>query len=75
MLCWRRSWSEKEKGHDIASNELKFSGAMQLLRSYSLIEVAVETTEVIETASYATHPVVHQWAHHAQGKRFAAELS
>lgn len=59
---------------DIASNELKFSGAMQLLRSYSLIEVAVETTEVIETASYATHPVVHQWAHHAQGKRFAAEL-
>jgi hypothetical protein len=45
---------------DIASNELKFSRAMQLLRSYSLVEVAAETTEVIKTASYATHLVVHQ---------------
>ncbi|KAF2874191.1 hypothetical protein BDV95DRAFT_616739 [Massariosphaeria phaeospora] len=55
-------------GH-IASSELDFSQAMQLLRSYSLIE------EVAETTSYATHPVVHQWAHHSQGKYFAIELS
>ncbi|EMD96375.1 hypothetical protein COCHEDRAFT_1167485 [Bipolaris maydis C5] len=57
---------------DIASSELKFSRAMQLLRSYSLVEVAAETTG---TTSYATHPVVHQWAHHSRGKYFAAELS
>lgn len=56
---------------DIASSEIKFSKAMQLLRSYSLVE---EALEMIEIASYTTHPVVHQWAHHSQGKRFAAEL-
>jgi hypothetical protein len=32
---------------------------MQLLRSYLLVKVVVETIEVIETASYATHLVVH----------------
>ncbi|CAN9193306.1 unnamed protein product [Alternaria alternata] len=54
---------------DIASSEIKFSKAMQLLCNYSLAE------QMQETGSYATHPVVHQWAHHSQGKRFAAELS
>ncbi|CAN9217260.1 unnamed protein product [Alternaria alternata] len=54
---------------DIASSEIKFSRAVQLLCNYSLAE------QVQETGSYATHPVVHQWAHYSQGKRFAAELS
>jgi tetratricopeptide (TPR) repeat protein len=54
---------------NIASSELEFSRAMQLLRNYSLVEA------VAETASYATHPVVHQWAHHSQAKHFAVELS
>jgi tetratricopeptide (TPR) repeat protein len=54
---------------EIASSELEFSGAMRLLRSYSLVE------EVAETASYATHPVLHQWAHHSQGKCVATKLS
>jgi hypothetical protein len=54
---------------DIASNEVKFSGAMQLLRNYSLVE------EMTETTSYTTHPVVHRWAHHSQGKLFTTELS
>jgi tetratricopeptide (TPR) repeat protein len=54
---------------DIASNEVKFSRAMQLLRNYSLVE------EMTETTSYATHPVVHRWAYHSQGKHFATELS
>jgi tetratricopeptide (TPR) repeat protein len=54
---------------DVASSEIKFSGAMQLLCNYSLAE------QMQDTGSYATHPVVHQWAHHSQGKRFAAELS
>jgi Tfp pilus assembly protein PilF len=53
---------------DIASSELKFSRAMQLLRNYSLIE------EIEALSSYATHPVVHRWAYHYQGKRFALEL-
>jgi tetratricopeptide (TPR) repeat protein len=53
---------------DIASSEVKFGRAMKLLRKYSLVEEVTET-------SYATHPVVHQWAHHSQGKRFATELS
>jgi tetratricopeptide (TPR) repeat protein len=53
---------------DVASSEVKFSRAMKLLRKYSLVEEVTET-------SYATHPVVHQWAHHSQGKRFATELS
>lgn len=57
---------------DIASREIKFSKAMQLLCNYSLVEVAAETTE---TTSYATHPVVHQWAHHSQGQHFATGLS
>jgi hypothetical protein len=54
---------------DIASSEVRFSRAMQLLRNYSLVE------EVAETSSYATHPVVHQWAQHSQGSYFATELS
>jgi tetratricopeptide (TPR) repeat protein len=54
---------------EIATSEVEFGGAMRLLRSYSLVE------EVAETASYATHPVVHQWAHHSQGKHFAIKLS
>jgi tetratricopeptide (TPR) repeat protein len=54
---------------DIASSEVKFGQAMKLLRKYSLVE------EVIDSTSYATHPVVHQWAHHSQGTRFVAELS
>jgi tetratricopeptide (TPR) repeat protein len=54
---------------EIASSEVKFSGAMKLLRNYSLVE------EVSETTSYATHPVVHQWAHHSQGKCMATKLS
>ncbi|RYN53640.1 hypothetical protein AA0117_g13334 [Alternaria alternata] len=54
---------------DIASSEVKFSRAMQLLCNYSLVE------QMQETGSYATHPVVHQWAHHSQGKRFATQLS
>ncbi|KAF2786451.1 FabD/lysophospholipase-like protein [Melanomma pulvis-pyrius CBS 109.77] len=53
---------------DIASNELEFSRAMQLLRNYSLIE------EVEELASYATHPVVHRWAYHYQGKCSESKL-
>jgi hypothetical protein len=57
---------------DIASSEVKFSRAMQLLHKYSLLEEASGATE---TTSYATHLVVHQWAHHSQGKRFATELS
>ncbi|PVH98920.1 TPR-like protein [Periconia macrospinosa] len=53
---------------DVASSELAFSQAMRLLRSYSLIE------EVEEAESYATHPVVHRWAHHSQGEQFATKL-
>ncbi|KAF2625508.1 FabD/lysophospholipase-like protein [Macroventuria anomochaeta] len=53
---------------EIARSEVAFSRAMQLLRNYSLVE-AVE-----ETASYATHPVVHRWAYHYQGKQSAREL-
>jgi tetratricopeptide (TPR) repeat protein len=54
---------------EIASNDTAFSQAMQLLRNYSLVE------EVVETRSYATHPVVHQWAYHSQARCFNTELS
>ncbi|KAF1913173.1 hypothetical protein BDU57DRAFT_504079 [Ampelomyces quisqualis] len=54
---------------DIASSEFRFTEAMRLLRNYSLVE------QVAETLSYATHPVVHQWAYHSQGQNFATELS
>jgi tetratricopeptide (TPR) repeat protein len=55
---------------DIASSEIRFNRAMQLLRNYSLVE-----NVVAETQSYATHPVVHQWAHHSQGICFATQLT
>ena len=42
---------------EIASSELAFSSAMQLLRNYSLVE------KVEAAVSYATHPVVHRWAY------------
>jgi Tfp pilus assembly protein PilF len=53
---------------DIASNKLAFSRAMQLLRNYSFVEV------VGEMESYATHPVLHRWAYHSQGKQSEKEL-
>ncbi|USP81646.1 hypothetical protein yc1106_08920 [Curvularia clavata] len=53
---------------EIARSELAFSRAMQLLRNYSLAE-AVEGS-----AGYTMHPVVHQWAHHYQGKQLATRL-
>ena len=53
---------------DIASNELQFNRAMQLLRNYSLIE------DVRELTSYTTHPVVHRWTYHYQGKYFKSAL-
>jgi tetratricopeptide (TPR) repeat protein len=53
----------------IADSELAFSHAMRLLRNYSLVE------EVKETAGYATHPVVHRWAYHYQGRQYKLELS
>jgi tetratricopeptide (TPR) repeat protein len=53
----------------IASSELQFGRAMKLLRSYSLVE------EVVESNSHATHPVVHQWARHSQGRDFETKLS
>ncbi|CAN9172819.1 unnamed protein product [Alternaria alternata] len=51
-----------------ATSELASGQAMRLLRSYSLVEV------LEDAAGYATHPVVHRWAHHHQAKRFASEL-
>ncbi|KAF2182318.1 hypothetical protein K469DRAFT_231788 [Zopfia rhizophila CBS 207.26] len=47
---------------NIASDEVNFIVAMQLLQSYSLVE------DVQDLASYATHPVVHRWAFHVQDK-------
>ncbi|KAK4983550.1 hypothetical protein LTR50_007158 [Elasticomyces elasticus] len=54
---------------NIASNELDFSTAVQLLRNYSLIE------DVGDGASFATHPVVHRWAYHFQTEERRAELA
>ncbi|ENH98684.1 hypothetical protein COCC4DRAFT_54853 [Bipolaris maydis ATCC 48331] len=53
----------------IASSEIEFSRAMQLLCNYSLVE------QVQDVGSYTVHPVVHKWAHHSQGRHFATELS
>ena len=53
----------------IASNELDFIKAMPTLRNYSLIE------EVTESKSYATHPVVHQWAYHFQEANSRVKLA
>jgi tetratricopeptide (TPR) repeat protein len=54
---------------NIASSEIQFTGAMRLLRNYSLVE------EITGTTSYATHPVVHQWTRNSQGRQFETELS
>jgi hypothetical protein len=51
-----------------AISELAFCQVMRLMRSYSLLEVLEDAT------GYATHLVVHRWAHHHQAKRFASEL-
>jgi tetratricopeptide (TPR) repeat protein len=53
---------------DIATSEIKFSNAMMLLRDYSLV------LQMQETMSYATHPVLHKWASHSQGRTFATTL-
>ena len=48
---------------NIANNEVEFVAAMQLLRSYSLVE------GLQDLAGYATHPVVHRWAFHIQDEK------
>ncbi|PQE09025.1 Kinesin light chain protein [Rutstroemia sp. NJR-2017a BBW] len=53
----------------IANDELQFTKAMRLLWNYSLVE------RVSESRSYATHPVVHQWAYHFQETSSRAELA
>jgi tetratricopeptide (TPR) repeat protein len=53
---------------DIAGSELKFVKAIQLLRSYSLVE------DVINVDSYTTHPVVHKWAYHYQARHHGPKL-
>jgi hypothetical protein len=53
---------------DVASSDVAFGRAMQLLRDYSLIQ-AVEATK-----SYTMHPVVHRWTYHYQGKQYELEL-
>jgi hypothetical protein len=54
---------------EIAKSETRFTAAMRLLRSYSLVE------EITGTTSYATHPVVHHWARLSQGRCFETELA
>jgi tetratricopeptide (TPR) repeat protein len=53
---------------EIANSEIQFTGAMRLLRNYSLVE------EITGTTSYATHPVVHQWTRYSQGTHFETDL-
>jgi tetratricopeptide (TPR) repeat protein len=52
----------------VANSEIQFTGAMRLLRNYSLVE------EITGTKSYATHPVVHQWTRRSQGRQFERDL-
>lgn len=54
---------------EIANSELAFSWAMPLLSNYSLVETIEEST------NYSTHPVVHRWAYHYQGKRSEMKLA
>ena len=54
---------------NIASTELEFTKAIQVLRNYSLIE------DVEDLASYATHPVVHRWAYHSLGEDSRVKLA
>ena len=54
---------------NIASTELEFTKAIQVLRNYSLIE------DVEDLASYATHPMVHRWAYHFLGEDSRVELA
>jgi hypothetical protein len=49
---------------ELASSKLKFNEAMAVLLRYSLIEQVQETKGEMN-ASYATHPVVRQWARHS----------
>jgi tetratricopeptide (TPR) repeat protein len=53
---------------EIANSQLKFSNAMVLLRSFSLVEQTHDST------SYVMHPVVHRWAFYYQGTQFAKML-
>ncbi|RYN57987.1 hypothetical protein AA0117_g13189 [Alternaria alternata] len=53
---------------DIATCEMRFSNAMILLRNYSLV------VRMQNTMSYATHPVLHKWAFHSQGRKYASTL-
>lgn len=53
---------------DIASNEVKFAAAMQLLCNYSLVE------DMQDVASYTTHPVVHTWSSHIQDRNQRLKL-
>lgn len=46
----------------IADNELAFIQTMRLLRQYSLIE------DVEEAASYAMHPLVHEWVYNCRAE-------
>jgi len=54
---------------DLASNEVEFAKAIQLLRNYLLLE------DVKDPGSYATYPVVYRWAYHFQGEDSRVQLA
>jgi tetratricopeptide (TPR) repeat protein len=54
---------------DIATSEVAFARSMQILRHYSLVE------EADDSASYSTHPVVHEWVYHYQGHESRRSIS
>jgi tetratricopeptide (TPR) repeat protein len=53
----------------IATDEFDFHEAMDLLRSYSLIE------DFEDVQSYTTHSVVHRWAYHYGARQIEPQLA
>jgi tetratricopeptide (TPR) repeat protein len=67
-IDWRAAQMLTKWIGKVANSEIQFTGAMRLLRNYSLVE------EITGTTSYATHPVVHQWTRYSQGTHFETDL-
>jgi uncharacterized protein HemY len=60
---------------ELTKDELSFDGAVLVLSSHGLVEVATSSQESIESKEYSIHGCVHSWTIHALNQEWDYDLA
>ncbi|KAL5318058.1 hypothetical protein ACEPPN_015162 [Leptodophora sp. 'Broadleaf-Isolate-01'] len=60
---------------ELTKDELSFDGAVRVLSSHGLVEVAMSSPECIESKGYSIHGCVHSWTIHALNQEWDYDLA